>query len=51
MASMVTYGIPFVALLWGLLAGETINGWQLVGLVIILGGIYVTTRQKMSTEK
>lgn len=46
LASMVTYGIPFVALSWGVLAGETINGWQLVGLVIILAGVYVTTRWK-----
>jgi drug/metabolite transporter (DMT)-like permease len=46
LASMVTYGIPFIALSWGLLAGETINGWQIVGLVIILIGVYVTTRWK-----
>lgn len=45
-ASMVTYGIPFVALSWGLLAGETINAWQVLGLVIILCGVYVTTRWK-----
>ena len=45
-ASMVTYGIPFVALSWGALAGETINEWQVVGLVIILCGVYVTTRWK-----
>jgi drug/metabolite transporter (DMT)-like permease len=45
-ASMVTYGIPFIALSWGLLAGETINRWQVVGLVIILAGVYVTTRKK-----
>jgi drug/metabolite transporter (DMT)-like permease len=43
-ASMVTYGIPFVALLWGLLAGERINGWQVVGLAVILCGVYITTR-------
>jgi drug/metabolite transporter (DMT)-like permease len=46
-ASMVTYGIPFIAMSWGLLAGETINGWQIVGLVIILMGVYVTTRWKV----
>lgn len=45
-ASMVTYGIPFIALSWGLLAGETINGWQVLGLIIILVGVYVTTRWK-----
>jgi drug/metabolite transporter (DMT)-like permease len=45
-ASMVTYGIPFIALSWGLLAGESINKWQVAGLVIILAGVYVTTRKK-----
>lgn len=50
-ASMVTYGIPFIALSWGLLAGETINGWQVLGLVIILVGVYVTTRWKISNTK
>lgn len=45
-ASMVTYGIPFVALSWGLLAGEVINSWQIVALVIILCGVYITTRWK-----
>lgn len=44
-ASMVTYGVPFVALSWGLLAGETVNEWQLLGLVIILGGVYITTKK------
>jgi drug/metabolite transporter (DMT)-like permease len=45
-ASMVTYGIPFIALSWGVLAGETINGWQVFGLIIILAGVYITTRWK-----
>jgi drug/metabolite transporter (DMT)-like permease len=45
-ASMVTYGIPFIALSWGVLAGESINSWQIVGLVIILFGVYITTRWK-----
>jgi drug/metabolite transporter (DMT)-like permease len=45
-ASMVTYGIPFIALSWGLLAGEVINSWQIVALVIILFGVYITTRWK-----
>jgi drug/metabolite transporter (DMT)-like permease len=50
-ASMVTYGIPFIALSWGLLAGETINGWQIVGLVIILVGVYVTSKKRISNIK
>jgi drug/metabolite transporter (DMT)-like permease len=39
--AMVTYGIPFVALGWGLVAGEQINAGQIIGLVIILAGVYV----------
>lgn len=39
-ASMVTYGIPFVALFWGLVTGETINAVEIVALAIILTGVY-----------
>jgi drug/metabolite transporter (DMT)-like permease len=45
-ASMVTYGIPFIALSWGLLAGETINGWQVLGLAVILSGVYLANWKK-----
>jgi EamA-like transporter family. len=41
-ASMVTYGVPFVALFWGVVAGESINMWQLLGLAVILCGVYIT---------
>ena len=44
-SSTVTYGIPFVALFWGMLDGEQINAWQLLGLFIILGGVYLTNRR------
>jgi drug/metabolite transporter (DMT)-like permease len=43
-ASMVTYGIPFVALGWGLLAGEDIQLPQLAGLGVILVGVYLANR-------
>ncbi len=43
-ASMVTYGIPFVALVWGLIAGETIYALQIVGLVIILAGVWLARK-------
>lgn len=43
-ASMVTYGIPFVALAWGYLAGEQITGAQLLCLGLILAGVYVARR-------
>src|SRR5215213_7643889 len=35
-ASMVTYGIPFVAIFWGVLAGETITLLQIACLAVIL---------------
>ena len=44
-SSMVTYGIPFVAVAWGLYAGETITLFQLIGLLIILLGVYLANRQ------
>ena len=43
-ASMVTYGIPFVALFWGLIAGETIYMMQILGLIVILIGVYLAKR-------
>jgi drug/metabolite transporter (DMT)-like permease len=43
-ASMVTYGIPFVALFWGLLAGESINEWQVLCLVTILFGVFLANK-------
>ncbi len=43
-SSMVTYGIPFVAVFWGLLAGETVTLVQMIGLLIILSGVYLANR-------
>lgn len=43
-SSMVTYGIPFIALLWGLLDGDTITVLQITGLGIILTGVYMTNK-------
>lgn len=43
-ASMVTYAIPAVALMWGFLYGEVI-GWKQIGcLAIILSGVYIANR-------
>ena len=44
-ASMVTYGIPFVALGWGVLAGEAITAAQILCLGLILGGVYLANRR------
>jgi drug/metabolite transporter (DMT)-like permease len=43
-ASTVTYGIPFIALGWGMLAGEFITLQQVACLAVILAGVYITNR-------
>ena len=43
-SSMVTYGIPVVANIWGLWYGEEVGWKQLACLLIILLGVYVANR-------
>jgi drug/metabolite transporter (DMT)-like permease len=43
-ASLVTYGIPFVALFWGFMDGEKITWVEIVCLAIILLGVYLANR-------
>lgn len=43
-ASMVTYGIPFIALIWGVVGGETITLVQVACLGIILAGVYLVNK-------
>lgn len=43
-ASSVTYIIPVFAILWGLYDGETILGTQILGIAIILLGVYIVNR-------
>ena len=43
-SSLVMYGMPFVALFWGLFAGEQITALQIAGLAIILCGVYLSSR-------
>jgi drug/metabolite transporter (DMT)-like permease len=40
-ASLVTYGIPFVALFWGIIFDEPVTAIRLVSLCIILLGVYL----------
>jgi drug/metabolite transporter (DMT)-like permease len=40
-ASMVTYIVPIVAILWGVLDGESIGGWSIFGVFTILAGVYL----------
>lgn len=43
-ASLVTYGIPFVAIGWGMVYGENIGLLQVLALLIILLGVYIANR-------
>jgi drug/metabolite transporter (DMT)-like permease len=45
-ASLVTYAIPIVAMIWGLLANESITGIEIGCLAIILTGVYLANRSK-----
>jgi len=43
-ASLVTYGVPFVALFWGFIYQERITFIQIISLAIILLGVYLANR-------
>jgi drug/metabolite transporter (DMT)-like permease len=43
-ASLITYGIHFVALFWGVIYGEPITLMQVACLSVILAGIFVSNR-------
>jgi drug/metabolite transporter (DMT)-like permease len=43
-ASLVTYGIPAVAIFWGVIADENVTILQISSLALILGGVYLANR-------
>ncbi len=45
-ASLVTYGIPFVAIAWGVFYDEQINFIHVIALSIILIGVYIANKPK-----
>lgn len=47
-ASMVTYGIPFVAIAWGIYYNEHINVKQLLSLLVILLGVFLANRKRQA---
>ncbi|HWR33615.1 MAG TPA: DMT family transporter [Chitinophagaceae bacterium] len=49
-ASMVTYGIPFIAQFWGWVNGEHVDIYRIIGLFVILGGIYLATQVKKEEQ-
>ncbi len=44
-ASMVTYGIPFVAVGWGLILGDHISMLEILALIVILCGVALSSRK------
>jgi drug/metabolite transporter (DMT)-like permease len=50
-ASLVTYGIPFIALFWGILDGEIITWIEVICLGIILFGVYLANRPEKSINE
>ncbi|MEO8403327.1 MAG: DMT family transporter [Chitinophagaceae bacterium] len=49
-ASLVTYGIPFVAVMWGVIDHEEVRPLEVVSLGIILFGVYLANRKKKESE-
>ena len=45
-ASAITYFIPIVALMWGLLDGESLSSPQVLGMVLVIVGIYILNKNK-----
>lgn len=45
-AASVTYTIPLVAILWGVLDGELISWYQFLGGLIILFGVWMVNKKK-----
>lgn len=43
-ASLVTYIVPIFALMWGVIDGEQPEMYRLVGVLIILSGVYMVNR-------
>ncbi|RDK88181.1 DMT family transporter [Marinirhabdus gelatinilytica] len=45
-ASSVTYTMPIVAVLWGVVDGESFSIWQFVAALVILFGVYLGNKRK-----
>ena len=45
-ASSITYFIPLMALVWGILDGESLSIWHYFGMLLLIGGIIVINKFK-----
>lgn len=50
-ASLVTYGIPFVAIIWGIFYGEVVTLKEVGCLVIILLGVFIVNKKASLKNK
>lgn len=48
--SLVTYGMPFVAIGWAIVFNEEVSIWQFGCLILILIGVYVVSFKKNTSE-
>ena len=44
-ASLVTYGIPVIAVIWGVIYGEQITIAEILCLLVILSGVYIVNKK------
>jgi drug/metabolite transporter (DMT)-like permease len=44
-ASSVTYVMPIVAVMWGVLDGERLYAGHYIGMALIIGGVYLANRK------
>lgn len=49
-ASLVTYGIPVVSIVWGLWDGEQVGLMQIGCLALILSGVYLANKKSVHSE-
>ncbi len=45
-ASSVTYVMPLVSVMWGVIDGEVLLIGHFIGMALILGGVYLANRKK-----
>jgi len=44
-ASSITYTLPIVALFWGVFDGESFYFWYVLGMLLILVGVFITSKR------
>lgn len=50
-ASSVTYLIPIVAIIWGLIDGESFTAHYIIWILLILGGVYLVNLKQLKIKK